>query len=101
MAIAFPFESAGFTKEQYDRALEVPGRGDINNLTNPTGFLGHIAGPTETGWQVVDIWESEQAAQAFYGSAPFQTMLAGLPPLDRRAWPLHRLELDGPIRQRD
>jgi hypothetical protein len=29
------------------------------------GIVAHIAGPTETGWRVIDVWESEEAFRRF------------------------------------
>ena len=29
------------------------------------GILSHVAGPTENGWRVIDVWESERAVQRF------------------------------------
>ena len=31
----------------------------------PTGFCPHCAGPTDDGWRVIDVWESEEAFQRF------------------------------------
>jgi quinol monooxygenase YgiN len=31
----------------------------------PAGLIMHTAGPTETGWRVVDIWESAEALTRF------------------------------------
>src|SRR3954452_11841154 len=29
------------------------------------GLIAHVAGPMRGGWRIVDIWESEEAAQRF------------------------------------
>jgi hypothetical protein len=31
----------------------------------PTGLILHVAGPTDEGFRIIDIWESEQAWQDF------------------------------------
>jgi hypothetical protein len=31
----------------------------------PPGLLAHAAGPTETGWRIIDVWESEAAFRTF------------------------------------
>lgn len=31
----------------------------------PEGILGHYAGPSDAGWTVVDIWESDEAFEKF------------------------------------
>jgi hypothetical protein len=32
----------------------------------PPGAPYHVAGPTEDGWGVVDVWESQEALQRFF-----------------------------------
>jgi hypothetical protein len=43
------------------------GGGGLNALSDwpVEGVLVHVAGPTETGWRVVDVWESEDAFNRF------------------------------------
>ena len=45
------------------------GRG-LNSLSDWSagGILSHAAGPTENGFRVVDVWESEEAFQRFGGT---------------------------------
>jgi hypothetical protein len=31
------------------------------------GILSHVAGPTDDGWRVIDVWESEEAYHPFGG----------------------------------
>ena len=31
----------------------------------PPGLLAHVSGPTEEGWRIVNIWESEHAFERF------------------------------------
>lgn len=31
----------------------------------PSGLLAHVAGPTEDGWRIINIWESEEAFRRF------------------------------------
>jgi len=33
------------------------------------GFLLHTAHPVEGGWRVIEVWESRQAADAFFAMA--------------------------------
>jgi hypothetical protein len=33
----------------------------------PVGLILHVAGPTDEGFRIIDIWESEEAWQAFRG----------------------------------
>jgi quinol monooxygenase YgiN len=32
----------------------------------PEGWLFHAGGPTEDGWRVVEVWESQEAADAYF-----------------------------------
>jgi hypothetical protein len=59
MAIAMLFEVQGLTPEQYDAAVWEVG------LPAP-GQIFHLAGPMEGGWRVLEVWESQEAADAFY-----------------------------------
>lgn len=58
----------GGTQEQYDKVASrlTDGRG-LGSLENwpVDGILSHAAGPTADGWQVVDVWESEEAFGRF------------------------------------
>jgi hypothetical protein len=61
-------ESPGGTKEHYERVADrlTDGRG-LNSISDwpVDGILSHAAGPTDDGWVVVDVWESEEAFQRF------------------------------------
>ncbi len=61
-------ESPGATQELYEEvsARLTNGRG-LNSLSDwpVDGILSHVAGPTDTGWRVVDVWESEEAFHRF------------------------------------
>ena len=62
MAIGFIFNNPGQAQEQYDAAV------DQLNLAEslPEGWIFHAAGPTEDGWRVVEVWESQEAADAYF-----------------------------------
>ena len=76
------------SREQYDETM----KGTLDAAT-PDGTLAHMCGPSADGWWVIDAWESEGAANAFYGSEQFQAGVSNLPPLEPFAIPLHRLEI--------
>jgi hypothetical protein len=57
-ARAFVFELVGVGEHEYDTVTEVLGE-------DPPGRLFHLAGPTEDGWMVVSVWESQEAFDAF------------------------------------
>jgi hypothetical protein len=97
MPVAFLFEADGIGQEEYDGLMERLGRGEVD-APAPDGFIAHLAGPTDAGWRAVDVWESEEAAGAFYGSERFQSMLADAPPIRQQPWPLHRVEIDQTMR---
>ncbi len=62
MALAFYFRPSGFTPDVYDEAvkrLEAAGAGA------PAGRLNHFALETDGGIHVFDIWESQEAFEAF------------------------------------
>ena len=62
MAIGFIFNNPGQTQEQYDAAVE-----QLNlEESLPEGWIFHAAGPTEDGWRVVEVWESQEAVDAYY-----------------------------------
>ena len=62
MAIGIVFAANGVTQAQYEMARDAVA--PDNRL--PSGMLSHNAGPTANGWCVVEIWESQEAAQAFF-----------------------------------
>jgi hypothetical protein len=78
MAIALALEFAGGTQEQYDRVMDKLGMKGTENW--PQGIILHLAGPTEKGWEVVDVWESRQDFDRFLAERLGRAVLeAGLP----------------------
>jgi hypothetical protein len=53
------FEEDGFTQAQYDEILQRVGE------EPPEGSLVHISGPTDSGWRVIEVRESEDAQRRF------------------------------------
>ncbi len=62
MAIGFIFNNPGQTQEQYDAVVEQLNLAE----SQPEGWIFHAAGPTEDGWRVVEVWESQEAADAYF-----------------------------------
>ena len=69
MAVVLVHQGAGLTRETYD---EVNRRltGGKARLESPAdwpveGLLVHAAGEAPSGFRVVDVWESEEAARRF------------------------------------
>ena len=89
MAVAFIFEVPGLSQAQYEAVVREANAGQPS-----AGVLLHLAGPSESGWRIIDVWESEAAATTFYGSEAFQqavqrnNVAAGQPTI----WPLHVLQ---------
>ena len=70
MAVVQIHELAGMTREQYEQGMR-----ELNLSGPPPGSHLHASGPMEGGWRIVEVWESEEAANAFYGSELFQQMV--------------------------
>ena len=85
MAIAVILDLPGVSEAQYATA-----RGMLGEALQP-GNLLHVAGPTETGWRVMEVWESPEAMGSFFQSpaagAAFQA--AGIPPAEPEIFPVH------------
>jgi hypothetical protein len=96
MALAFLQEFSEGTQEQYDQAVETIARSGIRS----EGRIFHVAGPMEAGieagWRIVDVWESQEALDAFVQRVgPILQMLGMWPPDFSKNWPVHNL-LSGP-----
>jgi hypothetical protein len=85
MAVAMILEWPGVTQAQYDQVIEAMGLG---GKTAPGGYF-HVAGPYEGGWRAVDVWESEETADAFFAQHTQAFVDAGAPPPNRQVWPVH------------
>lgn len=68
MPVVAVFQAPSFTKERYEQSVvELAGK---NRLESPAdwpvpGLLAHVAGEGESGFRVVDVWESEDAFRSF------------------------------------
>ena len=96
MAVAFLQEFSEGTQEQYDQAMEKLARSGIRS----EGRIFHVAGPIEAGieagWRIVDVWESQEAFDAFIQqSGPVLQETEMWPPDLIKDWPVHNL-LSGP-----
>jgi hypothetical protein len=65
VAVTFIMEIPGGTAEQYDAVMEKIGLAGPNPPL-PEGGLFHCAYATESGWRVIDVWESEEAFGRFF-----------------------------------
>lgn len=63
MAIAIVHNYPGGTKDQYEATVEaVHPPGGL-----PAGQSHHFSGPSENGWLVVAVWDSQDSLDAFMG----------------------------------
>jgi len=69
MAIVLVHEGPTVTQENYDRTVEklTGGRTKMESLSDwpVDGILVHCAGEGPNGFRVVDVWESQEAVDAF------------------------------------
>jgi hypothetical protein len=61
MSVAFILDFADADPGAYDRVIE---KMDLGGKVAPGGIF-HVAGPSNGGWRVVDVWESDEAFQDF------------------------------------
>ncbi len=79
MAIAIVHAYRGGTKEQYEATVEaVHPPGGL-----PAGQTHHFAGPSEDGWQVFAVWDSQESLDAFMG----ETLMPALEELGGGSFP--------------
>lgn len=88
MGITVLYEIPGLTQDQYDKIIEELQSGEIN----APGRVFHVAGPLEGGWQVIDVFESQQAFEQFIGGGlgPVMQKL-GIAPPPLKISPVHNL----------
>ena len=89
MAIAMLVQVPGLNQERYDLAFQ-----DTNQSGPPPGRILHAAGPREGGFWMIEVWDSQEAADAFYGSEQFQevSQRRGVPRPTITTWPVHNLQ---------
>ena len=61
MAICLVFEAPGMTQAQYEQVLN-----DVGGNPPAEGALYHVAGPSEDGWYVIEVWQSQEAFDRFF-----------------------------------
>jgi hypothetical protein len=73
MALGFYFRSGSFSPDQYDAAIKQLEAADAGA---PEGRLHHVALESDGNVQVFDVWESQEAFEAF--GATLLPILSGL-----------------------
>jgi hypothetical protein len=102
MATAFVFEADMLTRQHYDGMMAAMGMADPDG-PYPDGLVVHLSGARpDGGWRVIDVWESDEAAAAFYGSERFAPVRdgAGTGAITSTPWPLYRIEARAASRER-
>src|SRR5664279_2336784 len=74
MALAMLAEIPDLTREEYELVVR-----KVNESGSPAGALFHAGGPIEGGYRVVEVWESREAANTFYGSGLYKEATASSP----------------------
>ena len=88
MAIGMVVEVPGATQAQYDAVVARMGLQE----NPPEGCLVHCAGPTDGGWRVVDVWESQEHFDRFRAERlAAATEAEGMPEPQVSTFPLHFL----------
>jgi hypothetical protein len=90
MAVIKVFDITGATEAQYVATCDklTGGNGVVRKKEDwpVPGLISHAAGPTDDGWLVVDVWESDAAFEAFGGHlGPIMTEV-GMPPTEPRSY---------------
>jgi hypothetical protein len=62
MAVCLIFDVPGATQAQYEQVMSEASPGN----RPPPGLISHVGGPTDNGWCVVEVWESQEAADRFF-----------------------------------
>lgn len=93
MAIAVIIDFAGGTAATYDAVVQEMG------LTGQpaaavAGLIVHMAGPTATGWRVIDAWESQADLERFQQERlfPAAAKVGGMPQPQVQVMPIHAMQ---------
>jgi hypothetical protein len=91
MAIALLMEFPGGTQDQYDKILHGLGM-ERGSQDLPRGLIFHVAGPTNNGWQVIDVWESRADFDRFVAERLGPAIRAsGVVPTTPKEFPVYNL----------
>ena len=91
MAIAVMQDFPAGTQQQYDQVVaQLQAKLNLGGHS-PQGNLYHTAGPIEGGWRIVDVWESQDAFNAFMGVLGPMAQSAGVPQPQVTVWPIHNI----------
>jgi heme-degrading monooxygenase HmoA len=89
VAIVLRMEFPGGTTEQYDEVNRILGiEGDHDA---PDGLILHMAGKSDDGVLIIDVWESQEAVDAFFESAGPAIAQSGAPQSEPQIHKLHNM----------
>ena len=88
MAFARMYNNPNLKQEQYDGMVAKMGVND----NPPDGSIVHIAGATaDGGWRIIEVWESEEKAQAWDDKLNPALVAAGIVRPAPEIWQVHNL----------
>lgn len=95
MAVGIIMDFPGGSNSAYDRVLERMG---LSEGISPPHCLFHMAGETDRGFRVVDVWDSREAFQKFSEDqiAPLSAA-EGFPPPQVSMWEIHNTLQPAPV----
>jgi hypothetical protein len=95
MPLGVLMDFSGGDNAAYDRVIDRMGLGDGRP---PAGALVHMAGETDGGFRVVDIWESAEAFQKF-AEEQIQPLSSaeGFPAPQVSMWEVHNTLSNSPL----
>jgi ketosteroid isomerase-like protein len=92
MPVMMISEVGGQTPQGYDAMLALVG----GALRQAPGFVMHIAHPTESGWRIVELWQSKEDATRFFTTHIAPNLPDGVRP-KLSFQPLHSLVRPCPV----
>jgi hypothetical protein len=76
MAVMMISEVNGQSAQGYDGMLEAVG----DSLRQSPGFIMHMSHPVETGWRIVEVWDSREDATRFFAAHIAPKLPVGIRP---------------------
>jgi hypothetical protein len=79
MAVMITSELPGMTQELYERLAPFI----LEQVRESAGFIAHAAGPIEGGWQVTEIWTTQEQHDAWFNDNVAPSIPDGVMPVSR------------------
>jgi hypothetical protein len=87
MPVLVTADQQGMTKEIYDGMASAL----LPLLVKRAGFVAHATRPIEGGWQLMEIWESEEQHEAWANDVVLPNLPAGMDPPEMTTQPLYNV----------